>query len=368
MGDPSSEPVASSPSDASPADGVLRALRVHVGWQVVLGFFGAVAVGVVAQSVLHSARRSLGWFAAAVLVAILVDGPVDLLTRVMRRGLAIVVLFAALFAVVGVVVYGVFNDLSTEIDRLEVELPRAAAELEASDQFGGLARDLELRERARDAVDGLGERLSGEARSTAASFGAYFAGTVLVLFLLAWLPRFIDGGLAQIREERRRANAREVVDATLHNARRYLSSAIVVAFASGIISFVVARLVDLPAPVALGLFVAILSFIPYLGVFVGSFPMIVLAAGLQSTSRALFVLFAAVVLQVACAAVMRPVQRRTVYVGPGITLVVGLLGFAAYNVGGALVGIAAAVFALALVDALATNEEPPSTLDALVIV
>lgn len=335
---------------------------------MVLGLFGAVAAGVIAQTVLHGARRSIGWFFAAIVAAILVDGPVDLLTRYMRRGIAIVVVFLVVFGVVGVVVYGVFNDLSTELDRLEVELPRAAAELEASDQFGGLARDLELRQRARDAVDGLGERLSGEARSTAASFGAYFAGTVLVLFLLAWLPRYVEGGIMQIRDERRRARARDVVNATLHNGRRYLSAAIVVAFASGIITFAVARLVDLPAPVALGLFVAIVSFIPYLGVFVGSLPMVVLAAGLQSTGRALVVLFAAILLQVACAAVMRPVQRRTLYVGPGITLVVALLGFAAYNVGGALFGVAAVVFVLALVDALATDEEPPDALDALAIV
>jgi predicted PurR-regulated permease PerM len=341
---------------------------VHVTARTVFAIFAAIALGIVAKGVLHDARRALGWFFAAGVVAVLIDGPVDLLSRWMRRGFAVVLVLIAIGGLTGLVSYGVFNDLSSELRKLEREVPKAAEELERSEQFGEVARDLELVDRAHDAVDGLGERLSGRARATAASFGAYFAGTVLVLFLLAWLPRFIEGGLAQIADDARRARVRVIVESTLRTARRYLSVAVLVAAGSGFIAFGVARLASLPAPVALGLFVAIFSFVPYLGVAIGAIPMVLLAAGLESSNTALGVLFGVLALQFGCALAMRSVQRTTLYVGPGISLVVGLLGYAAYNIGGALFGIAAAVFALALVDTAAADEVALDALDALTII
>ncbi len=328
----------------------------------------AVALGLGLMAVLNDARRSLGWFLAAGVVTVLVDGPVQALTRWMRRGLAIFIVMVGIAVVAGLVNYGVFNDFSSELDKLEQAIPDAAASLERSERFGELATDLRLEERALLAVDDLGERMAGRARATAASFGAYFAGTVLVLFLISWLPRYVEGGLSLVRDEARRRRVRFVIDATLRNGRRYLSNAIAAAVAAGVGAFIVGRLADLPAPVALALFVSIFSLVPYLGVMVGAVPMVLIAAGLEDTATALILLFAMSAIQVGIAMLMRRVQRSTLYVGPGLTLIAGLLGYAIYNIGGALFAIAGVVFALALVDAVATDDLPPGTLDALTIV
>ncbi len=328
----------------------------------------AVALGLGLMAVLNDARRSLGWFFAAGVVTVLVDGPVQTLTRWMRRGLAISIVLVGIAVVAGVVNYGVFNDFSSELDKLEQAIPDAAASLERSERFGELATDLRLEERALLAVDDLGERMAGRARATAASFGAYLAGTVLVLFLINWLPRYVEGGLGLVRDETRRRRVRFVIDATLRHGRRYLSNAIAVAVAAGVGAYVVGRLADLPAPVALALFVAIFSLVPYLGVMVGAVPMVLIAAGLQDTATALVLLFAMFVIQVGVAMLMRRVQRSTLYVGPGVTLIAGLLGYAIYNIGGVLFAIAGAVFALALVDAVASDDLDAVSLDALTIV
>lgn len=341
---------------------------MHVTPRSIALLFVAILAGFATFAVLHDARRTLGWFFAAFVVAVLVTGPVEWLQRRMRRAIAVTVVFLVLGGVVGFVASAVFRDLANQLDRLEVELPAAAQELEDSERFGEVARDLELVDRAEQAVDDLGARLSGRARATAASFGAYLAGTVLVLFLLAWLPRLLDGGLRQIADEARRARTREVIDATLHTARRYLSGVVALAAASGLVAYVVARQASLPAPVALGLFIALFSVVPYLGVIVGAIPATLLSAGLESGRTTGLVIVALVGLQVAVAIVQQRLQRATLYVGPGITLVVGSLGYALYNVGGAMFGIAGAVFLLALADAVATDEPPPETLDALVIV
>ena len=60
-----------------------------------------------------------------------------------------------------------------------------------------------------------------------------------------------------------------------------------------------------------------------------------------------------VALQLVEAAVVRPrVDPRTVRLGPTIALVVALLGFELYGVGGAVYGVALAVVGLAALDAV----------------
>lgn len=341
---------------------------VRITTRSIVLVYVAIALGLALVAVLDDARRTLGWFFAAAVVAVLVDGPVQWLTRWVRRGLAIFIVLLGVLAFAALVNYGVFNDFSSELDKLERAIPQAAAALEDSERFGQLATDLRLEDRALEAVDDLGERIAGRARATAASVGAYFAGTVLVLFLLSWLPRYIEGGLQLVADDRRRRRLRFVIDTTLRHGRRYLSNAILAAVLAGVGAFVIARVADLPAPVALALFVAILSLVPYLGVMVGSFPMILIAAGLESTTTMIVVLLAMFAVQVVCVLVMRRVQRSTLYVGPGVTLLAGLLGYAIYNIGGALFAIAGVVFALALVDAVATDDLEPEALDALTIV
>lgn len=339
-------------------------LKVHIALPTVFATFATVAAAFVIHNVLDDARRSLGWFFAAAVVAIVIAGPVEALSRWMRRSVAVVVVLLATGGVIGAVGYGALNDLSRQLRRFENEVPKAARQIEASDRFGAVARDLDLDERAESVADVLSNKLWGEARATASHSGAYFAGTVLMLFLLAWLPRFVDGGLAQIEDGRRRERLRTIVEATLRDARRYLQGTIAIAAFAGGTGFVVARLASLPAPVALGVFVAVFSIVPYMGVAIGSLPTVLLAAAFES-SRTTIVLVAALVgLQVGVALAQRRLQRATLYVGPGVTLVAGLLGFAAYNLGGAVFGIAAAVFALAVVDAVSRDEALREPVDA----
>ena len=113
---------------------------------------------------------------------------------------------------------------------------------------------------------------------------------------------------------------------------------------------------DLPAPVTVGAFGALLGLIPYLGIGLASLPVVLLAAGFRSVTSAAVVLAAALVLQTAEGMWLRPrVDRPTMRIGPAVPWLVGLLGFAVYGIGGALYGAAYAVFGLAVLDAIAVQ-------------
>jgi len=106
-----------------------------------------------------------------------------------------------------------------------------------------------------------------------------------------------------------------------------------------------------PAAFSLGFLAGSLTVLPLIGVIVGGIPALLLAFGLQGWSAALWLLLVLLVLQTIEAVVVRPVvDPRTVRVGPTIPIIVALLGFELYGVGGAIYAVALAVIALAALD------------------
>ena len=109
-------------------------------------------------------------------------------------------------------------------------------------------------------------------------------------------------------------------------------------------------MLGLPA-FSLGVFVGALTLLPLIGVLVGGIPALLLAFGLDGWWSAACVLAVILVLQTVEVAVVCPaVDARTVRVGPSIPIIVGLLGFELYGIGGSIYGIALAVIALAALD------------------
>ncbi len=319
-------------------------------------FAGAV-VGLGAAHILASARSVLALFTAAAVGALLIDPPVEFFGRHMRRWLAVLVTLLVVAVGYGALVYGVFGDVDHELSRVQREAPLAAARIERSGRFAESARKFHLKRRVEQAIENLRSRTTkGRAQKTARRFGTYVVGIVLVIFLLSWGPRFLMGGLDQVRDLRRRRRMETVVRAALRNTQRYLLLAVAQAAAFGVGSFAVFRLVDLPAPIVLALLVTLASLLPYLGVVIGGIPALLLAAGLSTAPRAYIALAALLVLQLVQIFVIQPrITEHVLYAGPALIAVVFLVGYDLYGLGGGLYGYALAIFVLALTDALGTE-------------
>ena len=86
---------------------------------------------------------------------------------------------------------------------------------------------------------------------------------------------------------------------------------------------------------------------------VGGVPALLLAFGLEGGWTGLVVLVVLLALQTVEAVIVRPsVDPRTVRLGPAAPIIVGLLGFELYGIGGAIYGIALTVIAFAAMDAI----------------
>jgi len=318
---------------------------------------GVLVVAIVAERVFVAAHRPLSWAAAAVIVAVLIDPIVDVLDRHIPRLAAVLVALLLL----GVAGYGVVilarDDLSNGIDRLSVAAQDAAASLEKRDgRLGQAARDIDVTRRVDLFVDALNERVTGggELLQTAAgTVPTYFLGGILTLFLMSYGPRVAKSAVEQLPDEHTQREVTEVVTRALQRSRRAVLLTLAEGLAIGLVVAGIARLLDLPAPTALGLMAGTLALLPDVGLILGTSPLVLLLLALRSDAEAA----AATIVIVACQLadsywLRRKISRRSVHVGLLVPWVVALVGYSVYGVGGAAYGLVFAVFVLAVLDEL----------------
>jgi predicted PurR-regulated permease PerM len=334
------------------AGGARRRVRLRLSPAGAALLVAGAVLAIIARGVFVAAHRQVGWAVACFVVALLLEPLVSALDQHVPRAVAVIIVLLAVVATVGLLTAGVLRDLGDSVDTLRRTAPEAAAGLE---QRSPVARDLRVRARVDTFIDSVDQRVRGDAVSRAVgTIPTYVVTGILMLFLLAYWKRFLIGALGQITDHERRARARIVVARAIGRGRGYLLAALFQGLVIGVNAWIVYRLVDLPAALVLALLTGVWSAIPYLGVLIGGLPALLLATGLDGASSAVPVAVALVGLQLIEALLVRGnVDRRTVRVGPTMPLVVVLVGFELYGIGGAVYGMALLVIALAAADAVA---------------
>jgi predicted PurR-regulated permease PerM len=315
------------------------------------------ALALVSQRVFASAHRPLSWFAAAAIVAVLIDPIVDVLDRRMPRIVAVLLALLVVAAATWGVVYVAFDDLSNGVEQLGDAAQDAAAELEArDDSIGRTAQDVDLTRRVDTFVDALDERVTGGEEvlaSTAGTAPTYFLGGILTLFLMSYGPTLARSAVQQLPDEDQRQEITEVVTNAVHRSRRAVWFTVVLSVLVGLVMAGAARLLDVPAPAALGLGAAIMAIFPHVGIVLGSVPLVLLVLALRSDTLALATVVVVVIIQLGDSYwLRRRISLYSVHVGLLVPWVVVLVGYAVYGVGGAAYGLAFAVFLLAILDEL----------------
>ena len=329
-----------------------RTLRLRVGPEAVAVVLTGAAAAYIAFGLATAARRTIGWAVACAVVAALIEPAVTLLDRWLPRFLAIAVVLLVVGVTSVAVATGVLADVDNQFDRLKVEAPRAALELEASPRFGDLARDFRLRERVGELLERLQDPTSGLAAEVPSRTSVYLICTVLTAFFLSWGPRVGRAALAQVTDEGWRGRVQQVAGTAFSRGQRYALATIARAVVAGVVTGILCRIEDVPAPVVLAVTVAALSVVPGFGILAGALPAMLLEAGPGQGGGAFRLAAAFLVLQVLDEIVLRRVVApRSLTVGPAAIVIALVVGFEVYGVGGAFYGAALAVFGVALLDA-----------------
>jgi putative permease len=315
---------------------------------VVLGF-------VVVRGAFIASQRVLGWTAAAIAVAVFIEPIVASLGRFIPRVLAVILTFALFAGVAGVLVFGTVADLDREVARLQDVAPEAIAGFEErDDELGRLAREIRLSERSQTFLDALDERVgsgTGALAENAPSAPAYLVSAILAIFLLVYGPAIARGAARQIDDETRRHLVFRVLERSTVLARRTVTALLTQALVVGGATMLAARLLDLPAPMVLGLIAGVTAMLPDVGIVLGLLPTVSLAAAFRGVLAAALVLAASIAVQLFEALhLRRRIREFGVDVGPAVIWIVALVGFSLYGPGMAFYGVVYAIFVVAVID------------------
>jgi predicted PurR-regulated permease PerM len=350
--------------------GTLEHRTVRLSTSGAVWIIGTILGLIVAERVLVAAHRPLSWAAASVIAAVLLDPVVENLALRIRRVPAVFLTFLAV-GIIGVgTTYLVFDDVQQALDRLQTAAPEAAAAIEdRGDRLGELARDGHLSERVDSFVVVLKERATGGddvLRSTAGTAPTYLVCAILTVFLLTYGPRIAAAALAQDPNADRRRRVGAIGSLALRRARRAVVLTVGVAVLLGLVGTSVANWLELPAPAALGFFIALMALLPHVGLLAGSIPLLLLTVGFRSGTMAVVLAVVVVLVQALDSLLMRAwIARRSVHIGLLAPWVVALLAYAVYGIGAAAYSTIAAVFLLAVLDQLhLANSLRPAPADA----
>ena len=340
---------------ASAPDGEVAHQPMRLTWASAVLLVSVFIAFVVLRGAFIAAHRILGWTFACIAVAVFVEPIVEALGRFIPRVLAVILTFVLFAGVAGILVFGTVDDLDREVARLQEVAPDAIADLEdRDDELGRLARDIELSERSETFLDELDRRVgsgSGALAENAPAAPVYVVCAVLTIFLLVYGPAMARGAAKQIDDPTLRRLSFRVLAHAAVRARRTVSALLTQGLVIGGLTSVTGQLLDLPAPVVLGLIAGVGAMLPDVGIVIGTFPTVALTAAFNGIGWSVAVLLAAVVLQLVEAVyVRRRILGFGVDVGPAVVFVVAMVGYTLYGPGMAFYGVVYAIFALAVIE------------------
>ncbi|MGB0114665.1 MAG: AI-2E family transporter [Ilumatobacteraceae bacterium] len=343
-----------------------RPLVMPPPWRIVALVTALICVVIVTRNIFNEAHQVIGWAVAASLVALMLSPVVQGMDRVMPRALAIVLTFLMVIVLGAGLAWLYSSSVLDQVEQIQESGPSIAEEIEQrGDRVGEIAREIGLVDQVTELTDRLDERTgsgSDAIRSAALSAPPYFVSMILTIFLLLFGPSMINGGLDQLSPDRR-DRYRPALNEAARRTQAYVWASIAQGLVSGVFIWIVATMLDLPAVGLLALFGAIAALLPYLGIFVGWLPVLLLGIGVASDVEVVLVAAVALTLQVVEAFWWRRrVDERSLHVGPAVPVVVAILGYGIYGIGGALYGCVLAVLALAVADQLWPGPELPTPL------
>ena len=310
-----------------------------------------VLLGLVVWYVPSVLSTLIGGFALALALSF----PVGWLSRIVPRGLAILLTFLLLVGLLVLAVLYLVPLAGRQIGSLVDSLPAIAntAERYLQDALGFLQERGLLRGNSDQVAQTVRDRLTEAARTVGRSaiggalnvvlgtvgFAVTLFGAVFVaVYLLVDVRRFEAAFLSAWPHSYRR-DAQALWGAFGHSLSKYLGGLVLVLLIQGAISAVGLFLLGVPYALALGAFVSVAAVIPYLGAWISAIPAVLVALTVSPTTAVLTALLFLGIQQLEGNFLTPKIQGDTLRVHP-------VLVFLAVIVGGGLAGIVGVIVAV----------------------
>ena len=356
------------PGPEAPAQSERRVAITVSGATVVKAVL--IALGIYLAIVAAEVLLSIG---LAVVFALGLDPVVNKLTaRGWGRGKSALLVFAALFVAVSVLVIWVATPIWHEVQGLAGSLPEYVQDLEDEPVFKDLASNTDLMDKAEGVADDIAASIP-KAASALLGITGNLVGSVLSVVTLVFLTLFLLIGLPDLK---RAVLALLPPDSAKRADRLYgevtntifssLVGNLVISVIAGTVVGVTAVIVNAPFPIVLAVIVGLLDLIPQVGSMIAA--IIVVAITLVGTGAAAAVILLVVILiyqQIENYVIQPVVYGQAVDLSGFATIAVVMAGGAVLGVLGAILAVpVAASLKLIIRDLTADRRERMAALQA----
>jgi predicted PurR-regulated permease PerM len=317
--------------------------------QVVRTVLTVVCVAIVLY-LLYLLRKPISWLLIAAFLAVALSPPVNVLSRHMRRGFAITIVYLGLLAVPIALIALIVPPLITEANDFARKVPSYARDVtdyvDNNKSLRELNKDYDITDKLEEEAGKLPNRLGGAAGTLRdVGFGivnsAFALITILVLtaFLLSSGRTWVDALIAS-RPPAQRTRLRRSLDNMAQAVAGYVAGALLIALIAGIATYVVLTILGVPFRGPLALIAGLFSLIPLVGATIAAVLIgLVTVFDNFPTTTIIWVIWAIGYQQFENHVIQPQVQKRTVNVHPFITIVAVLFGATLLGILGALVAI-----------------------------
>jgi predicted PurR-regulated permease PerM len=333
-----------------------------------------VALGVWALAFALWLARDLFFIAfLAILFAIFLSLFIDPLSRRMPRVVAATLTMTVLAVLVGSFFYLYWPSLQAQLATIQAEVPRTVEEIArwVDRQLRVLMGEMRPTEGFREEIE---VRLRVEAARIVTGalpllntlLGAV-VGMALVIFtgfFLALNPAGYVDGVLRLVPYKGRARLREALLEVGSNLKRWMAGMSVAMVMIFLTTTAGLWLLDMPAPLALGLIAGILNFIPFVGPILSAIPAVAVALTVSPVMALWVLLLYTVVQQVESYALIPVVMRRAVRLQPAVTLLFQMVMAVLFGFLGLVVAVPLLAAVRVLVRRLYIDRLEPEVIEA----
>jgi predicted PurR-regulated permease PerM len=298
-------------------------------------------------------RQPLTWIVIAAFIAIAVSGPVNFLSRWMKRSLAIAAVYVALILIPVGIGALIIPGLVSQAEELAQNAPAYAQDVsdfvDKNETLSNLNEKYDITGNLKEEADQLPSKI-GDAAGILRDIGvgivnSVFAGVtifILSIFMVAGGRRWI-GWFLTTRHPDHAARIERALDHIGQAVGAYFRGALLQATIAGVSSFIVLTILGVPFAAPLALLVFFFDLIPVVGATLAGIIVALVTLFVNfPVALIVWVIFAVVYQQVENYVIQPQIQRRAVEIEPFTVIVAVLFGATLFGLFGALLAIPAA--------------------------
>ena len=309
-----------------------------------------VILAALALYVIYRVRKPLSFVVVAAFIAVAMTGPVNLLERKMKRGLAVGTAYLILVAIPILLGVLLIPTMVSQAEDLANNVPEYANDVTTfvndNETLSNLNDKYDFTSEIENAAKELPSKI-GDAANILKDIGvgvinsifAFVTVLVLSIFMVGSGPRWKEQFLktqSPDRAERIDRAARHVADAI----GNYIGGAMLQAGIAAVCAFIVLSILGAPFAAPLALLVFFFDLIPVVGATIASVLIAIVMLFVDfPVSLIVWVIYAIVFQQIENYLVQPQIQKRATKIEPFVTLVAVLIGSTLFGVMGAILAI-----------------------------